>query len=359
MADKPFVTLVLYAYNEARFVVEAVRSLFAQDYPRLEIVLSDDGSIDGTWEIMQRLAADYRGPHRVLLNHNPTNIGIGSQINAAVAMTSGQLILLANADDVSHPDRVTRTVAAWLAAAPHATAVWSTLREIDAAGVPLGRTLPEATDFTTLERAVRRRIGGGRAASLALDRRVFDEFGPLPANLILEDNPLSARAILLGKTYRISEPLVDYRVHNNNISQSFEVVDFAQWQVRNRQRIVWHKSQGVKVYIEILRDLHQLAADRWDPEDMGRARWTGMEKLLENTILRDYYASDTTVGDARKLCSLLRLATLIVKTRIKRWVPFIERRNARWQYRQVVQLKQQTSGHTPETSADAPTTPEV
>ena len=48
------VALVLYAFNESRYVAEAVRSMFAQDYANLEIVLSDDGSTDGTTDLLMQ-----------------------------------------------------------------------------------------------------------------------------------------------------------------------------------------------------------------------------------------------------------------------------------------------------------------
>jgi glycosyltransferase involved in cell wall biosynthesis len=318
-------------------VAEAVHSLLSQDYQNLEIVLSDDGSTDGTWDIMQRLAGEYTGPHRILLNRNPTNIGIGSQINAAVAMTSGALIVLANADDVSHPDRVTCMVEAWLATEPRPAAVWSALRLVDEAGRKLGRTMDCHTPMPTLADGVSVRFtGGAPAASMALSRVVFNRFGPLPANLILEDNPLFARAILLGPARHIAEPLVDYRVHSDNISQAYAIADYALWRTRHKNRLIWHKREGVKAYIEILRDLHQQPAENWDPSDLAFARWIGMEKLLENAIQRDYYADNAVVGDGAKLKGLLHLIALICKNRIKRLLPIIERRNARWQYRQVV-----------------------
>ena len=334
--QKPLVAVILYALNEIRFVAQAVQSLLDEDYPSLEIVLSDDGSTDGTFEIMQRMAAEYRGPHRVLLNRNPTNIGIGSQINAAVAMTRGDLIVLANADDVSRPDRVSRTVDAWLGGDTRPLAVWSALRQIDDSGNPLGRTMDMRVDAPDLVTGTRNRFSGGGAASLALDRRVFSEFGPLPDNLILEDSPLFARAMLLGPVIYLPDPLVDYRVHANNISQSYAVEAFETWRERNRRTVLWHKREGVKAYLQILRDLHQRPADARDPRDVANARWVGMEKLLENAILRDYYGEGPAVSEQGKLRSLVRLAVLLIKCRIKRAFPSIERRNERWHYRRVL-----------------------
>lgn len=335
--ESPLVAIVLYAFNEARFVEEAVNSLLTQDYLSMEVVLSDDGSSDGTWEIMQRIAAEYAGPHRILLNHNSINIGIGSQINSAVAMTSGELIVLANADDISHVDRVGRTVDAWLSANPRPSAVWSALHQIDELGRPLGKVMDMRVHVPDLATGARNRFSGGGAASLALDRRVFSEFGPLPGNLILEDSPLFARAVLLGSVKYLAEPLVDYRVHGENISQSYAVTDFDTWRIRNHRRVLWHKTEGVKAYLQILRDLHQKPASRWDPSDLAHAQWVGIEKLVENQILRDHYSAETFVGIATKLNTLLRLMRLLLKVWVKQFFPSIERRNERWHYRRVIE----------------------
>jgi glycosyltransferase involved in cell wall biosynthesis len=332
----PKICIVLYAFNERKFIEAAITSMFKQDYQNLEIVLSDDGSTDGTYEVMVEMANIYQGPHRVLLNRNPQNLGIGSQINAAVAMTTGQIIILANADDVSHSDRVTQSVQAWLSASPRPTAVWSALQQIDEDGRPLARIMNMQVDALTLARGMQNRFSGGGAASLALDRRVFSAFGPLPDNLILEDSPLFARAMLLGTVQYLPDPLVDYRVHPNNISQSYALTDFEEWSKRNMGKLVWHKHEGIKAYLQILRDMYQKPAESCNSADLALARWIGMEKLLENSIMHDYYAKDSTITTGLRLRTLLRLSVLLMKTRVKQLLPFIERRNARWQYERTV-----------------------
>lgn len=60
MSDKPLMTLAIPFCNHMRFVDEAVRSAFAQDYPNCEIILSDDCSTDGTGERIRELAAEYK-----------------------------------------------------------------------------------------------------------------------------------------------------------------------------------------------------------------------------------------------------------------------------------------------------------
>lgn len=329
----PLATLVLYAYNEERYIREAVASAFAQTYSLLEIFLSDDGSADHTFEIMQEMAAAYQGPHRIILNRNPHNIGIGSQLNAAYQKTQGDFIVLANADDISLPERVAVLVEHWLASNRQASVITSDVAIINAAGQPLGRTMDTETVFASLEDGVRRRFGGVLAASAAFRRDVFTAFGPLPDNLILEDNPLYLRATLLGERLHLRDSLVQYRIHDDNISQAYDLVDFATWRQRHHRKAVWQKTESVKAYLQMLRDLHALPAERWPADDLKRARWVAMEKLMEK--LRDYYLADDTVPTRTHLFSLLRLFKLVGKLALKRLIPAIEQRNDRWHFERV------------------------
>lgn len=334
MTTLPPVALILYAYNEEAFISAAIRSVLEQDYPELEIVLSDDGSTDRTFEIMQEAARDYHGPHRLVLNHNVTNRGIGSQLNAAVAMTTADLILLANGDDICEPDRVRRTAETWIAN-DRPTKVWSDLRQIDVEGRLNGRIVAQRLSAPSLTAGMRGRFSGPGAASLGLRRDVFSRFGPLPDNLILEDVPLLMRAMLLGKGVHMEVPVVRYRVHHENISQSYAFAPIDEWRVRNRRRLIWRKGEEVKAYLQMLYDLHQKPAEAWPESDLKHARWVGMEILLENAIQHDYYADDHTVSLGERFGTLVRLAILLLKVRIKRLLPFIERRNERWHHDRV------------------------
>ena len=206
--DKPAAVIVLYAFNEEQYVREAVESVLAQDYSNLEIVLSDDGSTDATFQIMQEAAAAYRGPHRIHLNRNERQTGIGSQINAAWRRGAGELILLANADDISLPHRVEHTVAAWIATGRTAAGISSRLEVIGDDGRRLGRIMETRNEFRDLPRATSERFAGPAAASLAISRKCFEQFGPLLDALIIEDGPLNLRATLTGGMTFIDEPLV-------------------------------------------------------------------------------------------------------------------------------------------------------
>ena len=332
---KPVAAIVLYSFNEERFIRESVASILAQTYSPLEIVLSDDGSSDRTYAIMEEMANAYRGPHRIILNRNPANIGIGSQLNAGWQKSRGELILLANGDDVSLPKRVERTVTAWEQSGRRAKAITTDLLRIDASGNPLPGLLRTHTNAPTLEAGVRARFGGVGAASLAVTRDVFDRFGPLMPRLILEDNALFMRAYLLGETLHLNEPLVRYRVHPDNISQNYAAADFSAWVTRFRGKAGWQPREAFKAYLQMISDLYAEPVASWPVRDLKRARWAALEMLLRNAILRDYHDGEPAMTRGEQWRILGRTAALLAKTALKSRFPWIERRNERWHYRQL------------------------
>lgn len=109
----PLVTLAIFAYNQERYIREAVDGAFSQNYQPLEIFLSDDCSSDGTFAIMQEMAASYRGAHRVLINRTPKNVGTLSHVLHVARQAQGELFVLAAGDDISLPNRVQELVKAW------------------------------------------------------------------------------------------------------------------------------------------------------------------------------------------------------------------------------------------------------
>jgi len=213
MGAPPPVSLFVLAYNQERFVRAAIEGAFAQSYSPLEILLSDDASPDGTFAIMQEMAAAYAGPHRVILNRNPVNLGIVGHIDRVMELTSGRLVVANAGDDVSEPDRVARLVAAWQGAGGRAMLLHSAARRIDAAGRALDIARPP-------ERVIRdpspatliRDLGFVIGATAAWDRAIYDRFGPIGADIGVEDRVLPFRAGLIGEILYLDAPLVRWRI---------------------------------------------------------------------------------------------------------------------------------------------------
>ena len=128
----PLVTVVVPVLDGERHLRESLDSILAQTYPRLEVIVMDDGSTDGTPEIV----ASYGD--RVELVRQPERRGIYGNANDGIARARGELIGVFHADDVYLPELVEREVA-WLRAHPDAGAVFCCDVFVDGDGRELGR----------------------------------------------------------------------------------------------------------------------------------------------------------------------------------------------------------------------------
>lgn len=225
----PLVSFVLCAYKQERFIRDAVAGALAQTYSPLEIILSDDNSPDQTFAIMRELATAYRGPHKIVLNQNPTNLGLGGHINRLMELASGEIIVIAAGDDISIPERTEYIQREFAAAKGKAMAVFSDMEEIDSSGKFLRHadTRPRL-DFDNPLQCCRNLLEGITGASNAWHRSVFDAFGPLLPGTVFEDRVIAMRAALLGGIRHVPEPLVKYRRHDSNTVAMFHSADLKQ-----------------------------------------------------------------------------------------------------------------------------------
>lgn len=99
------VSIVVPAYNEAEVIEPAVRSLAASDYPQFEVIVVDDGSEDGTAEVVERLA--WAGV-RVL---REVNSGKPAALNAGIAAARHEVVVTVDADTLFEPGTLRRLVA--------------------------------------------------------------------------------------------------------------------------------------------------------------------------------------------------------------------------------------------------------
>jgi len=100
----PSVSVVIPAYNEAIGIAASVRSVVACDYPDLEIVVVDDGSTDGTGEVVRSMSLP-----GVRVIRQP-NRGKPAALNAGIAAARGEILVLVDGDTVFAPDTIRRLV---------------------------------------------------------------------------------------------------------------------------------------------------------------------------------------------------------------------------------------------------------
>ena len=103
----PLVSIVTPSYNQAAFLEETIRSVLDQDYPHIEYVVVDDGSTDGSVEIIRRHA------DRLAWWTQQENAGQAAALNRGFAQTRGELLAFLNSDDTLLPGAVTALVEAF------------------------------------------------------------------------------------------------------------------------------------------------------------------------------------------------------------------------------------------------------
>ena len=95
----PDITVLLPVYNGEKFIAEAVTSILEQSYANFELLVMDDGSTDGTPQVLEPLAA---GDARVRV-HRRENRGLIATLNEGLAMCSTELVARMDADDWAMP----------------------------------------------------------------------------------------------------------------------------------------------------------------------------------------------------------------------------------------------------------------
>jgi glycosyltransferase involved in cell wall biosynthesis len=221
------VSVALGTRNGARYLREQLESILAQTRPVDEIVVSDDASTDGTVELAERLldehtTTDAATPSLVVLR-NPVALGVTANFAQALAAASGDLIALADQDDVWHPDRIERALAAF-ARRPGTELVAAEACLVDDEGAPLGSTLFETLGVGAEVRArletdaafdefLKRNVLTG--ATMMVTRALVARAAPFPASWV-HDEWLAIVAAVGGGVAIVPDPVIDYRQHDAN-----------------------------------------------------------------------------------------------------------------------------------------------
>ncbi|TLU88229.1 MAG: glycosyltransferase [Chlorobium sp.] len=290
--NKVTVTFFLVTYNQEKYVREAIEGAFSQTYSPLEIVISDDCSKDGTFRIIEKMAAEYKGPHRIVINRNNENLGLIRHSNRITELSSGELIICADGDDISLPHRTARVVEKYLESNREPAVIFSSVNLIDTEGNKIGIRVPPVISqgMSIEEMAVSGALIIG--AAKAITRKIVETFGSIKYDKCSDDLVIGFRGALLGGFEYISEPLILYR-HEVGMSSSSNLQKQTYEQKVNRQI----KSQEVFLAVLSQRmedskkignvDLLQMIHSKRTEELLRRKVWTGnypFMKLLSYSI---------------------------------------------------------------------------
>lgn len=103
----PLISVLMPAYNHGGYVAAAVRSVLAQDWPRIELIVVDDGSADGTWEALQSLRAECEARCERVEMARQGNRGTCATVNRLLAAARGEFVGFLASDDMYLPGAFT------------------------------------------------------------------------------------------------------------------------------------------------------------------------------------------------------------------------------------------------------------
>lgn len=104
---KPWVTVICICYNHEDYIEQSLRSVVAQTYPNVELIIINNGSTDQSAGHINRFVR--QNPLARFIN-NPTNLGLNRAFNQGLGMAHGRYIIDLSADDVLLPDRIAHQV---------------------------------------------------------------------------------------------------------------------------------------------------------------------------------------------------------------------------------------------------------
>ena len=200
----PLVSVIVPAYRCERTVESSIRSALSQSLREIEVIVVDDGSDDGTAQILDRLRAEDARVRVITLSENG---GVANARNRGVSLAQADWIAFLDSDDIWNADKLARQLKK--AEETGATLLYTAAECIDADERPTGKLFRVPKTVA----ANRLLYGNDVVTSTVLVRRTAYERHPMECSHLHEDMICWYRILSDGaKAVGIDEPLVRYRV---------------------------------------------------------------------------------------------------------------------------------------------------
>jgi glycosyltransferase involved in cell wall biosynthesis len=214
--NSPRVSVILPIFNGARYLAEAIESALAQTYTHYEIIAVNDGSRDGSNQIVK----DYLGSGRIQY-FEQANLGVARARNTGIAHSSGEFIALLDQDDIWLPDKLEKQIA-YMKAHPAVALLHARVACIDDNGREVNCKGSIYVDDTSGDCA-ERLVSGNRIALLTvmIRRSCLDEVGTFrQAFAPADDWHLWLRIAVRHPLGFLDEVVGKYRIHGSNESKN-------------------------------------------------------------------------------------------------------------------------------------------
>ncbi|MEN0108135.1 MAG: glycosyltransferase [Pseudomonas sp.] len=212
----PLVSVIIASYNHGPYVEQSIRSVLAQTYPNVELLVIDDGSRDDSVERIERLRKA-----KFFDFHAQANQGLSAVLNAAMARAKGNLIVPFGSDDVMLPERLALQVQ-YLRNKPWVGICAGNIQEIDAHGQRLAAARRLPARRLHFDDIFQHRLPGAPAPTLMFRREALEQVGGFDPQIRLEDLLIQLKITRAGYCIDVLEQvLAEYRVHPANTYKNY------------------------------------------------------------------------------------------------------------------------------------------
>jgi glycosyltransferase involved in cell wall biosynthesis len=249
---KPGLSVIIPNYNYQEFIGQAIDSALAVAWPRVQVIVVDDGSTDRSREVIE----GYRGQVEIV---HQANAGQLEAYNVGFRLATEEVVIFLDSDDLLDPEVMAEVGAVWR---PGLSKVQYRMRTIDAQGAPLGNTIPqfhtvpspeEIRQWAATTTAYPTPPGSGNAYARDYLAQIFplDDSCGRPG-----DASCLAAAPFLGDVLTVPKTLGSYRIHgrNDGAASTLDVKQFQLHVVRALQRHVYAQRIARRVGLEIRDD---------------------------------------------------------------------------------------------------------
>lgn len=220
------VGVVIPSYNHSAFVADAVRSVLAQTIDTIELVVVDDGSTDRSPDVIRDTFAEFPGRTARLIVQD--NAGAHAAIARGIETLDTPICAVLNSDDLYEPERFQSMLPA-LGGAEHAIA-FGGLTLIDGTGRTIAPDHPWSSWYQTARSAAETEPTIGFAllvhnfsvtsGNFVFTRSLYDRLGGFNDQKFAHDWDFLLRAAALTEPEFVDEPLMRYRVHDTNTTET-------------------------------------------------------------------------------------------------------------------------------------------
>ena len=215
MKDLPLVSVGIITYNQKEYLKECIESILEQDYPNIEIVIGDDGSTDGTQEMLKAYDKKFPGRFKLILSKN--NEGITKNQNKVVNLCKGKYIAWMGGDDLMLPGKIKKQVE-YMDSNPNCVICYHNLEVFDS---DTGRIIKNFNDKSNsyegdIRVSIKYGTFNGACSNMVRNLGVkFNESVPVASDWLYWIDILSYG----GTINYVDKVLGKYRRHDNNVTK--------------------------------------------------------------------------------------------------------------------------------------------